>query len=66
MKNANTTLKLYESTRKNLRLLAALQDRTMMEVAEELVANALEEAEQKRKKKSDDLKLQEHFDKQAI
>ena len=39
----NTTIKINEETRKKLKLLAALLDKTMIEVLDQLVNEALKE-----------------------
>ncbi len=43
----NTTIKINEETRKKLKLLAALLDKTMIEVLDQLVNEALEKAQAK-------------------
>ena len=43
----NTTIKINEETRKKLKLLAALLDKTMIEVLEQLVTDALEKVQSK-------------------
>lgn len=43
----NTTIKINEETRKKLKLLAALLDKTMIEVLEQLVTEALEKLQAK-------------------
>lgn len=42
-----TTIKIYEETRKKLKLLAAILDKTMLEVLEQLVSEALEKVQSK-------------------
>mgnify|MGYP000921628473 CR=1 FL=1 len=41
-----TTIKVYEETRRKLKLLAALLDKSMLDVVAELVDKALAEAQQ--------------------
>lgn len=43
----NTTIKINEETRKKLKLLAALLDKTMIEVLDQLVTEALEKLQAK-------------------
>lgn len=43
----NTTIKINEETRKKLKVLAALLDRTMIEVLDQLVTEALEKVQSK-------------------
>ncbi len=43
----NTTIKINEETRKKLKLLAALLDKTMIEVLDQLVNEALKEVQAK-------------------
>lgn len=42
-----TTVKIYEETRKKLKLLAAILDKTMLEVLDQLVTEALAKAQAK-------------------
>lgn len=42
-----TTVKIYEETRKKLKLLAAILDKTMLEVLDQLVTEALTKAQSK-------------------
>lgn len=44
----NTTIKINEETRKKLKLLAALLDKTMIEVLDQLVNEALKEVQAKK------------------
>lgn len=44
-----TTIKIYNETRKKLRLLAALLDKSMVEVLDQLVTDALEKAQKSSK-----------------
>ena len=43
----NTTIKINEETRKKLKLLAVLVDKTMIEVLDQLVKEALEKVQSK-------------------
>ena len=43
----NTTIKIDEKTRKKLKLLAVLLDKTMIEVVDQLVSEALEKVQSK-------------------
>ncbi len=43
----NATIKINEETRKKLKLLAALLDKTMIEVLDQLVNEALKEVQAK-------------------
>lgn len=43
----NTTIKIEEKTRKKLKLLAVLLDKTMIEVVDQLVSEALEKVQSK-------------------
>ena len=45
MNKETTTMKLYLETRKKLRLLAAMLDKSMMDVMDQLVEKALIEAQ---------------------
>ena len=45
--NMNTTIKINEETRKKLKVLAALLDKTMIEVLDQLVNEALEKVQSK-------------------
>jgi hypothetical protein len=45
MKKETTTMKLYLDTRKKLRLLAAMLDKSMMDVMDQLVEKALVETQ---------------------
>ena len=42
-----TTVKIYEETRKKLKLLAAILDKTMLEVLDQLVTEALAKGQAK-------------------
>lgn len=41
----NTTIKIHDATRKKLKLLAAMLDKSMVDVLDELVDRALREAQ---------------------
>jgi predicted transcriptional regulator len=43
----NTTIKINEETRKKLKLLAALLDKTMIEVLDQLITEALAKVQSK-------------------
>ena len=42
-----TTVKIYEETRKKLKLLAAILDKTMLEVLDQLITEALAKVQSK-------------------
>ena len=47
MNKKHTTIKIWVSTRKKLRLLAALTDKSMVVILDELVSRALWEAQER-------------------
>lgn len=50
----NTTIKVHTDTRKKLKLLAALLDKSMMDMLDELVDEALKKAQEDRELKGND------------